>query len=64
MSPHHISYPILWSGFLNNEKIIVKQLSVSSSHITDFEFVEYPEQYAYLKGEIMTAINNYLRVLD
>ena len=64
ISPYHMDYPILWTGFLNNEKIKIKQKSSWSSHIPEFEFLECPNEYSYLQQKIVKEINNYLKILD
>jgi hypothetical protein len=64
IDPYHISYPILWTGFLNNEKIVIKQLGESSSRFTDYEFIEYPENFSYLQVRVVKYIDDYLRILD
>ena len=43
LNPYHVSYPITWSGFVNNEPIEIVQPSENSSYMSDFEFTKYPE---------------------
>jgi hypothetical protein len=60
IGPFNYSYPIIWSGFLNNEEIVIKQLSDHSEFITEFEFINYPEKFNYLKSNIRNFIHEYL----
>lgn len=38
LDPYHISYPILWTGYLNNQAIIVRQAD-SSTLESAYKFV-------------------------
>lgn len=64
MSPYHISYPITWSGFVGQNKVIIIQKGESAKYSDDFDFVNFPSALSYLQGEIATYIDNYLRILD
>jgi hypothetical protein len=64
INPYSITYPILWAGFLNNEKVMIKQIDSSSFHISDYDFIDFPDEYSYLQGAIVKAIDKYLKILD
>lgn len=64
ISPYHISYPVTWTGFVNNEKVIIVQKDDMSSSIDNYEFLEFPSQYNYLKSEVVEAIDDYLKIMD
>jgi len=64
VSPSHITYPILWSGFLNNEKVVIKQKGSWSSHFPNYEFLDYPIEYSYLQKRVIDEINEYLKIID
>jgi hypothetical protein len=47
--------PIIWSGSLGGEPIIVKQLS-DGSHIANYEFMQMPLAFYGLKPDVASAI--------
>lgn len=64
LSPYNIVYPIIWTGFINNTKIEIKQLSQSASEVDDFVWINFPEQYLNIQNLIVNSINNYLKKLN
>jgi len=64
MNPYHISYPITWSGFVSGQEVRIIQKSFSAFSLSDFDFVEFPDKYSYIKSDIVKWIDKYLRILD
>lgn len=64
MNPYQIKYPITWTGFVSNNKVIIIQNSQSSKFIEGYEFKVFPEKYSDIKNQIVSIIDKYLRVLD
>lgn len=64
MSPYHISYPIIWSGFVGQNTVEIIQKGESAKYKDDFEFVKFPPGLSYLEGDIISYIDNFLRILD
>lgn len=56
-----VTYPIVWTGQVNGEGVIIKQLGQSSNSIDDFEFSELTEKIKYYKSDIIKAIDDYLK---
>lgn len=61
LSPYHVSYPIVWTGFINNNPIEIIQISSSSSFMENYEFKIYPEGYYSFQNYIISVIDNCLR---
>ncbi|MDM1412536.1 hypothetical protein HX038_17635 [Myroides odoratimimus] len=61
LNPYDISYPITWSGFVNNQPIEIIQPSSSSSFMENYEFVNYPKGYYIYQNRIITLIDELLR---
>jgi hypothetical protein len=61
---YNIKYPILWSGLLNNLKVEIIQKEQFSSYMTDYDFLIFPIEYIDLKGDVISIIDKYLRILD
>lgn len=64
INPFTISYPVTWIGFINENKVRIIQKDRETITIDDFDFIEFPEKYAYLKAYIVEWIDEYLRILD
>lgn len=61
LNPYHISYPISWTGYINNTPIEIIQLSSSSKFIENYEFKTYPNGYSMYHNRIVSIIDNCLR---
>lgn len=61
LNPYHISYPITWTGFINNDKIVIIQPSSSSSFSENYEFTTFPIRLSMYEGKIVKLIDNCLR---
>lgn len=58
------SWPIVWSGYLNDIEVSVIQESGSSSDPSNYELKDFPQQYEWLKGSIVDLIDDEFRILD
>lgn len=61
LNPYHIDYPIAWTGFINNDKIEIIQLSSSSSFRENYEFKTFPISFSIYEGRILKLIDTCLR---
>ena len=61
LDPYHITYPVTWSGYFNNEKIEIVQNSSMSSLSGSYEFTTYPADASLFESEIIKAIDDLLR---
>jgi hypothetical protein len=61
LNPYHVSYPIIWTGFINNDKIEITQLSSSSSFMENYEFKTFPINFSMYEGRIVKLIDTCLR---
>lgn len=57
------SYPIIWTGYINNDKLEVHLLSSISSIDSNYKFVTLPVKYSDYTSEIMKAIDDRMHVL-
>lgn len=64
LNPYTFAPPIRWSGFIDNETIIIIQNSTSAIFSGDFEFLTFPQRYNHLKGDIIALIDKSLRTMD
>ena len=56
--------PIKWEGSIKNERISFVQKNASANSKLDFDFTELPENFHHFIPEIITAIDNAMRVMD
>lgn len=61
LNPYNISYPITWTGYINNHPIEIIQPSSSSSFIENYEFSTYPNGYSLYHSRIVSLIDTCLR---
>ncbi|MFP9113921.1 hypothetical protein ACLI1A_08255 [Flavobacterium sp. RHBU_3] len=61
LNPYHISYPIAWTGYINNEPVKIVQTSSSSKFIENYNFEIYPYGYSLYQTKIVDAIDRLLR---
>lgn len=52
-----MGFPIEWTGKLNDIDLIIVQLSQSCYDEQDFIFKVFPQEYNYLKGQIIKSIH-------
>jgi hypothetical protein len=64
ITPYHIKYPILWTGYINNTPIKILQKGVSAKYRDDFDLVEFPDTHYFVINQIIEHIDNYLRIID
>lgn len=63
---HHSPYdfpPYIWEGTIDQRKVKIIQNDYPAVSFEDFEFVEYPEELNYTKGDIIKLIDQALRSL-
>ncbi len=60
-NPYTIDYPVVWSGTISGRKVEIVQQGPETRNLEHFDFQVYPEGYYYLRGEIITWINDYNR---
>ena len=51
-------YPVIWTGFIGNEKVELVQKTDASISIDDFEIISSPEKYKYLLTQIVRKIDD------
>lgn len=56
-----ITYPITWSGFVDNHPVEILQKSSMSSFAEGYEFRVYPDGYSIYEDQIIKLIDNCLR---
>jgi len=56
--------PVMWEGFLNNEKIRIAQNAQYSSGADDFEFELFQEKFDALKPDIVRAIQEATKAME
>lgn len=64
MHPQFIKYPITWEGYINNQPITIIQKSSVSKFKEGYEFKNYPAKYSYMENDIISWIDEYLKILD
>lgn len=61
LNPYHISYPVSWTGYINNEPVRILQISSSLKFSENYNFEIYPNGYSIYQTKIIEAIDNLLR---
>jgi len=56
-----VSYPIVWTGYLNNEKIKILQTEKHARILTSFEFEVFPEVLERHKETVINIIDKCLK---
>jgi hypothetical protein len=64
MNPYTLSYPITWTGYINDTEVIIIQKTQSALVESDFDFIEFPEIYSFLKGFIPDWVHKALSTLN
>jgi len=62
--PTKFTPPIIWKGYLDGNEIEIVQKGNFTHSLSDFDFLRFPEKYSYIKKDIVTWINDFLKILD
>ena len=62
--PGHFIAPIKWIGFVGNNEVEIIQISNTAYCQSDFNFIKYPDEFDFLKDEIVKGIDDAMRVMD
>jgi hypothetical protein len=64
LNPYTIAYPLIWTGYVAGQQVEIIQISNSASFINDFDFKVFPENYNFIKSDIIKHIHICLNTLN
>ena len=64
LHPSTIQWPLTWSGFINNDEVVITQSGLFAGDMENFDFKVFPEEHNHLQSQIVDWIDEKLHTMN